>query len=224
MADAFIDEYLPAAIQGMPCRSSPRFSTRIVLSKSGDEGRNQSWKSPLRRFVLPEAVGDQEALEAALDFWLIMGGPFHTWPFRDPFDFASVALEEPNVPPSTSGLDQALGAADGTTWQYQLVKRRQVGAQTYDRPIYLPVLSTIHVLMDGVAPAAASGGPYTVSISRPGGVVSFSPVPQAGLTLTWGGLYDTEVRWEADTSFDAIIHSLDTIGAAEIDLVEVRRC
>jgi hypothetical protein len=54
--------------------------------------------------------------------------------------------------------------------------------------------------------------------------VTFSPIPQAGLVLTAGFLFDREVRWEGDDSFDGIIHSLETTGVAEIDLVEVRRC
>lgn len=235
MSDRFLDIYLPDEIQGMPCRSAPRFSTRIAVAKSGDEGANRNWQHPLRKFVLPEAVCDQAAFEAAQDFWLIMGGPFQTWPFRDPFDFASVALEEANTAPEISGSDQPLFTADGLGYAYQIIKRRTLGGVNYDRPIYLPILDTLEFLFSspehgGLVPTAPGsvgatwGGPYTVSTSRPGGLVTVSPVPQAALVGTCGYLFDTEVRWEGDDSFDAIIHSLDTDGVAEIDLVEVRRC
>jgi uncharacterized protein (TIGR02217 family) len=225
MASSYLDIYLPDDVLGLPCQVGPRFSTRITLAKSGDESRNQNWANPLRRVQLPEAICDQTAFEGALDHWLIMGGPYSTFPFRDPFDFASVALEEANEPPVTTGLDQPLGTGDGLTRTFQMIKRRTLGGVNYDRPIYLPVLDTIDILIDGVAPSAASGGPYTLSgPTRPGGVCTFTPAPTAGRVLTWGGLFDIEVRWEADDTFDANMHSMDTSGAMPINLVEVRRC
>jgi uncharacterized protein (TIGR02217 family) len=225
--DAFLDLYMPEEIKGMPCRSQPRFSTKIVLAKSGDEGRNQNWRTPLRRFVLPEAVSDQESFEAALDFWLVTSGPFHSWPFRDPFDFASVALDQPNVEPEIALDDQPLGTADGLAYAFQLVKQRTVSGRTFEEDIFLPIVDTVLLGMNGYAPEdvpGGLGGPYSATISRPGGLVTFSPIPQAGLVLTAGFLFDREVRWEGDDSFDGIIHSLETTGVAEIDLVEVRRC
>ncbi len=226
--DPFLDIYMPDSIQGMPCQVGPRFSTRIVLSKSGDEARNRNWQHPLRKYMLPEAVTDFDAFEDAQDFWLIMGGPFQSFPFRDPFEFASVPLEAPNTEPVTSGLDQPLGDGDGFTRTFQLIKRRTLVGVNYDRPIYLPILDTVDILIDGLAPGSVSGGhggPYVVnSVSRPGGIVTITPAPTVGRVLTWGGLFDTEVRWEADDSFDAIVHSMATVGASPLNLVEVRRC
>jgi uncharacterized protein (TIGR02217 family) len=228
MADSFRDVYLPEDIKGMPCRSMPRFSTKIDLMKSGDEARNRNWNNPLRKFQLPEAVADQTTLNAALKHWMVVAGPFYTFPFRDPFDFASCDLDEPNTEPGWTGLDQALGTGDGLTYQFQLTKAYEIGGFTQTRKIFLPILDDIEILMNGVAPgsiAGGLGGPYSItSISRPGGIVTISPVPHAGIALTWGGLWDTEVRWEGDDAFDQIAHSMDTNGAAEIDLVEVRRC
>lgn len=225
MADSFIDLTLPDTIPGLPCNVGPRFSTRINLSKSGSESRNQNWASPLRKFMLPEAVSDQPTLEEVMSHWMIMGGPHASWPFQDPFEFASVGLDGPGVVPETSGIDQALGVGDGFLYQFQMVKVRELGGFTFSRTIVLPVLDTIDILIDGVDPSAASGGPYTItSITRPGGMVTVSPVPTAGRVLTWGGLFDTEVRWDADDSFDAIAHSLETVGASPLNFVEVRRC
>jgi uncharacterized protein (TIGR02217 family) len=228
MADAFRDVYLPDNVIGLPCRSMPRFSTKIDVMKSGDEARNRNWISPLRKFQLPEAVTETEDLNAALDHWMIMAGPFYTFPFVDPFDFASVPIAEAGVAPDWSGLDQALFVGDGLAYQFPLIKTYSIGGFSQTRKIVLPQLDSIAILIDGVAPSAVSGGlggPYTVTgISRPGGVVTISPVPHAGLVGTWGGLFDAEVRWDGDDAFDQIAHSLTTTGAAGIDLVEVRRC
>lgn len=228
MAESFRDVYLPDDLLGMPCRSLPRFSTKIDLMKSGDEARNRNWNNPLRKFQLPEAVTDQDTLNQALAHWMVMAGPFHSFPFRDPFDFASCDLDSPNTVPAYTGSDQALFTGDGLTYQFQLTKTYSLGGFTQSRNIYLPVLDEIEILINGVAPGSVSGalgGPYSVvSISRPGGLVTISPTPHAGLVGTWGGLWDTEVRWEGDDAFDQIAHSMDTDGAAEIDLVEVRRC
>lgn len=236
MSNAFLDISLPEGVKGMPCHSGPRFSTRITLAKSGAEGRNQNWQNPLRKFQLPEAFTDDQAVfEELQDFWLIMAGPFRTWPFRDPFDFASAPLDEPNTEPMISGSDQPLFTADGLGYTYQIIKRRTLAGVNYDRPIYLPILDTLEFLFSsplhgGLAPTlpasvgAPWGGPYTVGTTRPGGLVTVSPIPQAGLVGTCGYLFDTEVRWEADDSFDAVILSLSTTGSAQINLVEVRRC
>ncbi len=230
MTASFIDEYLPDEIQGVPCQSQPRFSTRIVLAKDGDETRNRNWQSPLRKFMLPEAICDMEGLEAGLSHFEVMGGPFSSFPFRDPIEFASCALEQPNVIPAYTGLDQVLGTGDGSTYQFQLARVRQVGSATYTRTIKLPILDTIEILINGLLPAdVPSGspdyGPYAVaSISRPGGLVTFTTPPHAGLALTWGGLFDTLVRWEADDTFDGVVHSLQTTGVSPISLVELRNC
>lgn len=231
MSDPFIDLYLPDDVQGIPCNSTPRFSTRITLAKSGDEARNQNWRHPLRKFSLPEAICNWCAFEQVQTFWLIMGGPLSTWPFTDPFDFGSVAVASPGELPDISGSDQALGAGDGSTTDFQLVKTRTQGAYSYARPIYLPQVDTVAVLMQppgGVAVAPnhpsldAHGGPYTFAVSRPGGVVTFDPAPADALVLTCGFLFDTEVRWEADDSFDGVVHSMETSGASPLTFVEVR--
>ena len=144
-------------------------------------------------------------------------------------------LDEPNVEPPISGSDQPLGVGDGFTYTFQIIKRRTLAGQNYDRPIFLPLTDTFEMLMSspfwgGLPPTAPGsvgstwGGPYTFTVDRLGGIVTVNPIPQAGLVMTCGYLFDTEVRWEADDSFDQIVHSLETSGASPITLVEVRRC
>ncbi len=219
----FVDQYLPTCVAGYPCYSMPRWSTSLVNVDSGAEDANQRWENPLHKFVLPEAVRDMDLFNAVRNHWLAMRGPFHTWPWRDPLDFASVALTKPNVVPSVSDTDQELGVGDNYEDSFQLYRTYTSGDQTYRRKITLPVLDTILI---GATPDSDTPTwtlpPYT--ISRPGGVVQFAePIPE-GVVLSWGGLFDVPVRFEADDSFDGIVKSLGVAGYSDLTFIEVRGC
>lgn len=227
----FIDEPVTYAVLGLPCHVAPKFSTRITAVKSGDENRNRNWKTPLREFTFPDLAAEVIDYQALEDHWLVMGGPEASWPLRNPIEFASVPVDENDQEPETSGLDQPLGDGDGLTSTFQLAKQRTVGsARVFTQPIYLPVLDTIEVLMNGLLPAAVPGGfpyfgPYAISsISRPGGIVTFDKPVASGLHLTWGGLFDVEVRYASDDALAGIIHSIETSGATSLVFQEVRRC
>ncbi len=221
----FIDQYLPEEVPGYPCVSAPRTKTTIQVTAGGNERRNQDWEHPLHRFILPEAAGRQwEVLEALKKHWLIMGGPFHSFPFYDPLDFASIDLVKPNLTPTISMTDQYIGTADGFTDTFQLVKTYSVGPETYDRTIYLPVLDSVVVAIDGVLVPDTD---YTVT--RPGGAIQFdTPPPDATIDdpgiITAGFLFDVEVRFESDDAFEGILRTYQVGGFADIVLIEVRPC
>jgi uncharacterized protein (TIGR02217 family) len=218
---SFIDLYLDAQIPGWPCYSSPRFSTTITATSGGAEKRNRNWAHPLHTFRLPEAIREQETYEALHDHWLIVGGRESTFPFRDPLDFATVPLAFPNVIPDFTATDQILGSGDGLTRVFQLSKEYTRGGFTYQRPIYLPVLDSLALLVNGFTPAHWG---YTYEISRPGGEVTFTPALAIGHTATWGGLFDVEVRFERDDSLDGIVQNFQVAGFADLTLSETRRC
>jgi uncharacterized protein (TIGR02217 family) len=227
MFEEFLDIYLDDLIAGFPCYSSPRFSTSIAASWSGAEVRNRNWMHPLRTFKLPEAVREHPQYEAIQDQWLIMGGPERSFPFTDPLDFASVPLVLPNVVPDISSVDQELGVGDGSTRDFQLQKTYEREGETYTRPIYLPQEGEVLVALNGMPPEdvpGGNGGPYTWTVSRPGGVVTFTPAPAAGLVVTAGFLFDVAVRFEADDSFDGIVQSYQVSGFSDLTFVEVRPC
>jgi uncharacterized protein (TIGR02217 family) len=99
------------------------------------------------------------------------------------------------------------------------VKTYSVGPETYQRPIYLPVLSSVKVAADGVLVPSAD---YTVS--RPGGVVTFDVPPLAGVEVTAGYMFDVEVRFESDDAFEGILRTYAIGGFADITLIELRPC
>lgn len=222
----FVDAYLPAAVPGYPCVSAPRFSTTIQVSAGGNERRNQNWEHPLYRFSLPEAARRHEVFEALKHHWLALRGPLNSFPWRDPLDFASVDLTAPNVVPTLSITDQTIGTGDGVTTAFQLVKQYQAGAETYSRPITLPVVASVVCGIDGkeLDDPALSGFPYTASVERETGIVTFSDPPPDGLEVTAGFLFDVPVRFESDDSLEGMIRSWQVSGFADINLIEVRPC
>jgi uncharacterized protein (TIGR02217 family) len=204
----------------------------MTLSKSADESRTSLWKVPLRKFQLPLANMNFGQIEDLLNHFIIMDGPKCTWPWRDPLDCASCPPVPPDEgDPPISGLDQIIGLGDGVTQQFQLIKTRTFGGFSRVRNIYMPVVDSVIVLIDGMIPEDIPHinpwyGPYSVSAAtRPGGKITITPppIPGAGL-ITAGYLWDAEVRWEADDSLQAAIESMDTQSVAPLNFVEVPRC
>jgi uncharacterized protein (TIGR02217 family) len=219
----FVDTYISNKIRGWPCEVIPRFSTIITASDSGAEQANRRWRHPLYSYQLPEAIRSHADYEAIRDHWLAMGGPAQTWPWKDPLDFASRALIAPNRSSDVDGADQLLGTGDGVQAQYQLIKTYTVGAQSYVREITLPVVDSVVVLVDGDAPEDLII-PLTWTVSRPGGVIQFDgPVP-LGMPVTAGYLFDVEVRFEADDSFEGIAKAYSAAGVSDLKLIGVRSC
>jgi uncharacterized protein (TIGR02217 family) len=222
----FVDFPIPQSIRGWPCIVVPKFSTAITQVDSGAEQANRRWYHPLYRYQLPEAIRKHADFETIKDHWLAMGGPAQTWPWRDPLDFASCPLTAPNKVPVVSRLDQFLGEGDGVRTQFQLVKTYQRGPAQYTRDVTLPLVASVVLGINGVDPGALTppNTPLTFTVSRPGGVVQFSgPVP-GGMNVTAGYLFDVEVRFENDESFEGIAKEFTASGVATLNLVSVRSC
>lgn len=221
---AFLDIYMPDAVPGYPCVSAPRTRTTIQTTFGGNENRNQEWEHPLHRFTMPEGVREWDTIDALGKMWKITKGPYYTWAWRDPLDKASrdlLAANEPDedVIERLTATDQAIGTGDGFTDTFQLVKTYSYGAETYDRTIHLPVLSTVVVADNG-----ATIDPANYTVSRPGGEVQFDTPPLEGHAITAGFLFDCEVRFESDDAFEAMVKTWQMGGFADITLIEVRPC
>lgn len=229
----FVDKYLSSHIQGWPVSVAPMFSTQIAEVDSGSEQANQRWSDAKREISIPQGFREHDVTTALLKHWHVMRGPARTWPWRDPFDFASVDLLEPNededdVLLRTSANDQPLidsegnvAVPDGLTTTFYLGKRYEIGspAEAYIRPIRFPIVSTIDVAIDGVA--------QSPTITRNGGVVTFSVAPAAGSpssSMTWGGLFDIQVRFADDDAMRKVFQTAGVGGFADIPLREVPYC
>lgn len=224
----WVDVYLPPRILGFGFVSTPEWSSTITRVASGAERRNQNWAAPLHRYTAPEAVRCWEDIEDLHDMWLAMAGPVHSFSFRDPLDFASRRLAAPNLEPVVFPTDQVLGVGDGLRTEFPLLKSYSYGSRTFTRRIHHPVVSSVVVALNALAPGTGDppldGGPYTWTVSRETGLVTFDPAPEEGLVVTAGFLFDVEARFEGDDSYQGIVTAWRVGGVADLSLTEVRPC
>lgn len=214
----FKDLYLDKRVPSYPIAASPRWATDIIVVDSGNEAVNQKWSQPLYRFTIPEAIRSMEVYESVLAHWLIMAGPAYTFPFKNPFDFASKSISAPTLSPTITPLDQNIGMGDGNKVAFQITKIYQRGAFVYTKKILLPVVSTVRVAISGVEQSSG------FTVDRLTGIITFSSAPIIGATITCGYLYDHNVRFEADDSFDSISQSYGVAGYSDLTFVEVPMC
>lgn len=206
----------------------PRWSTNIAQVANDGETRNQNWMHPLRTFTAPGGVACAADINALYHMWMVTRGPKQTFPLMDPFDFASRDLNTADQSGVVvSRTDQVIGTGDGQTRSFQLVRRYVFGGQSYDRPIHLPLVSTVVCAINGIDPLdlpSWQGGPNPYSVSRRGGLVTFDRAPGVGDTIQAGFLFDVEVRFESDDAFEQIAKAYQANGSADLVFVEVRPC
>jgi len=156
-------------------QSDPEYRVVIVRRASGVEKRNRGWAYPLVRITLTVGPRMEEEIQEILEFYHAMGGSAVGFRMHDYADWKSchVGLE----PLAT---DQPLVEIPTNPGVYQLTKRYQFGALYQDRPIYKPVVGT--VVLSGAGTVDYTTGQVTGSA---GG--------------TWGGEFDTPVRFEGST-------------------------
>jgi uncharacterized protein (TIGR02217 family) len=116
-----------------------------------------------------------------------------------------------------STLDVVIGVGNGAATQFQLVKTFTVGSAVSSRKVYLPIVSSVLIAVDGA--------PVTMgwTVSRPGGVVTFGSPPGDTLVITAGYQYDIEVRFDVDrlpASLETL--SSNSLFAGSIDGIQLR--
>lgn len=180
---AFFDLDFPrdvaAGVQGGPERR-----VDVVPLGSGREERNARWANSRRRFSAGLGIRDADDLAAVLDLWEEVGGPAHSFRFRDWSDFKSCAPSKAPAP-----TDQALGSGDGARTAFQLVKVYGT-IQPWTRTITKPVAGSVRVALGGVEAGAGW------SVDHLSGVVTFIDPPAAGVAVSAGFLFDVPVRFE----------------------------
>lgn len=214
----FKDVYLDRRIPSYPIIASPRWNTDLITMSGGGEAANQNWHQPFYQFILPEAVRSMEIYDTVMAHWMVMCGPAYTFPFRNPLDFASQSLTAPSLVPNILPTDQVIGTGDGLRLNFQITKKYQRGSHTHYREIYLPVVNTVRVAIGGIE--QLSGW----SVNRGTGIITFSVPPVDGAAVTCGYLYDENVRFESDDSFDAIARSYGIAGYSDLTFVQVPIC
>jgi uncharacterized protein (TIGR02217 family) len=188
----------------------PERRTEIVALASGREERNARWAHSRRRYDAGYGVKTLEALSQVIAFFEERRGMLHGFRWRDRLDHASAA---PGVP--VTAFDQTIGAGDGETGTFQLVKTYGGAFAPYARPIVKPVSGSVRIAVDGVE---LDDG-FTVDGTT--GVVTFATPPGVGDAVTAGFLFDVPVRF--DTDYLEVDLSAFAAGAIpKIPLVEIR--
>lgn len=224
--ERFIDEYAPCSIYQYGCIGVPTFFNQITINAGRRESLYARGEDSLQVFTIPSAVRKYEDYVALAAHWYAMRGTRYVWPLIDPLDFASHGQAQPYKSedvPTISTATQIIGTGDGIETDFQLVKHYTRGAQSYARPIYLPVLSSVIVTVDDVVQDGASS-PAAYEVSRPGGIVSFAAAPAEGAVIRAGFLFDVAVRFESDDTFGGIVRNWRTAGNTDLTLIEVRLC
>ena len=129
-------------------RGGPERRTQVVELASGDEERNASWADSRRRYDAAYGIRRADDLAAVIAFFEARNARLHGFRWKDWGDYRSGLPSTPVTP-----IDQALGAGDGDTTTFQLVKRYESGAQAWVRRIVKPVAGSVRV---GARPASSS--------------------------------------------------------------------
>lgn len=217
----FIDTYPPERFKTFGFQAVPEFSTNLTRSSSGSRLAQPQWYSPLHRYTAPGVVDCIEVMQEIKDMWMALLGPAYSFPFRDPADFASRPVQRANTAPVISAGDQFIGTGDDITTEFQLAKAYTFGSRTVYRPIYIPVVDSVLVAINGTPV-----DPSYYSVTRYGGRVTFDStlIPADGEVVTAGFLYDVEVAFEDDNAYQQIVSSFGAQGAADLTFVELRPC
>jgi uncharacterized protein (TIGR02217 family) len=182
-------------------RGGPERVTDIVTLQSGREERNQRWAQSRRRYNAGYGIKSRADMQAVLAFFEERRGRFHSFLWRDGLDHSSNG-------------QQPLGTGDGTTTEFQLVKRYGAVFDPYDRPITRPVVETVEVFVDGTPTLA-------VEVDELTGLVTFDDAPADGAVLTATFEFDVPVRFDIDR-LDIELTGFDAADAPAIPLIEVR--
>src|SRR5215213_4241468 len=126
---AFHEVLFPLDI-ALKSAGGPERKTEIVTVGSGREERNARWAHSRRRYDAGYGIKTFEALSAVVAFFEERRGRLLGFRWRDRLDHRSGAPAAPITP-----LDQAIGAGDGTTIGFQLVKTYGSAHAPYARPI-----------------------------------------------------------------------------------------
>lgn len=182
--------------------------TEIVTLASGFEVRTTPWMHGRRRYLVGGGVRTLAEAQALVAFFEARRGRLIGFRFRD---FADDRSSAPGA--GIGPLDQTIGAGDGQTTDFALVKAYG-GPGGYLRPIRKPVAGTVLAAVDGRPVSGFTADPTT-------GLVRFDAAPAAGAVVTSGFLFDTPVRFDVDR-LDVTLQDFEAARVGAFALIEVR--
>ena len=226
-ASGFINQaVLPRFSRGLT--GGPGFKTIIQEVADGSEVRISKWQRPKRRFDIGAAIDTPQDFRELLAHYRQVRGALNGFRMRDPFDWSTHPnhMTAPDI--NEPSHRQLLGAGDGTTKLFQLVKRYSVGNLTRVRPITHPQFKGSP---NDAAPAPepeaegfinevyVDGSRQTSDINwiYNGGQIEFDAAPAAGAAIEWCGTYEVPVRFDQEID-QALMASMDTTDSYSVQL------
>jgi uncharacterized protein (TIGR02217 family) len=192
-------------------RGGPGRRTDIVTLASGREQRNSRWAHARRRYDAGLGVRTLDALHAVVAFFEERRGRLYGFRFHDRVDGRSCA---PSGTPAPT--DQRIGAGDGATTAFRLVKTYGGSHAPYARPIAKPVAGSVRVAVNGVEQASGTGfagDPAT-------GLVTLAAAPPPGAVVTAGFAFDVPVRFDTD-ELEIDLSAFEAGAIPHIPLIEI---
>ncbi len=210
---AFHEVRFPTAI-AFGSSGGPERRTEIVELASGHEERNTPWSQSRRRFNAGFGVRSRDDLHETIAFFEARKGRLHGFRFKDHSDFKSCAPQQ-----QATTTDQILGQGDGVTDTFQISKTYLSGGETYVRTILKPVVTSVHVAVEGNE--KTQGSEFTVDAATGQITFAFLSIPAEGETVTAGFEFDVPVRFDTDY-LDIRISDFVAGDIPSIPIVEVR--
>lgn len=210
------NDRLPVGIE-QGSSGGPGWDNRIVeLPDSGADEIVQVSSSPRWKFNIGFAVAQHGNVATVNAHYINRGGAANSFPFKHWTDFNSTASG--TYTGTVNHQDQLIGTGDGSTKNFQLIKRYTSGSQTFVRTIRKPVSGTVVVALDTTQQTSG----FTVDHST--GIVSFTTAPTLGVLVKAGFEFDVPVRYgeDADKWFEVRHDAYDASSVPSLTLVEQR--
>jgi uncharacterized protein (TIGR02217 family) len=148
--------------------AGPNYQTEIIELSSGVEQRNQAWEYPRHRYVVGISAGKSTKIETLRQLQHTTRGALNGFRFKDFNDYSTATVQGD----ATAYSDQSMGAGDGVSLTYQLLKNYETGAASVARAIYKPITSLFTLGYSGTAWSVEDdGGRWSVDSTT--GVVTF---------------------------------------------------
>ncbi len=191
----------------------PERRTDIVTTGSGREERNARWSQSRRKYDAGYGVKSLSALAEIVAFFEERRGQLYGFRFRDRLDFQSCAIGA-----APSPTDQVLGAGDGATLNFQLLKLYGGAYAAYYRRIVKPVPGSVRIAVAGAEKAI--GTDFAVDTTTGTVVFQAGHAPPAGAYVTAGYQFDVPVRFDTDY-LEADLSGFSSGAIPKIPLIEL---
>jgi uncharacterized protein (TIGR02217 family) len=216
--------FLP--VVGRATSGGPGFHTTVQTFAEGGMIMIPRWARPVRSYsyetgLFPSAddSGDTPThVEDFLNFYRAVRGSLIGFRFDDPFDGSTTANHIDTINFTDYAERHVIGAGDGTTTKFQLVKRYRFGDVERIRPITRPWLVIVHV--DGVAQVHGTD----ITVLFDGGEIDFVVAPGKGSVIEYSGAYHVPCRFgqSADDNLPQTLDFTELSSYGSVPLTEIK--